>query len=101
MPTKDLFSAEPPFPVDVATIGLRELSYEKLLANDPTESAMLLQACKETGFFLLNLQGSPAGKSLIRDAEGVFELDREVVALSRTEKLKYPSRPPIRVFGSV
>ena len=99
MPTKELFSAEPPFPVGVATIDLHKLSHEKLLANDPTESARLFQACKKTGFFLLNLQDSVAGKRLIRDAEGVFQLDREVVSLSRTEKLKYASRPPVRVFG--
>lgn len=99
MPTVEILSSHPPFPDDVPTYPLPRLSYGRLLAGHQSESRKLFQACIDTGFFLLDLRGTPEGEGLITDAEGIFELDREVSALKNSEKTRYGTKPPLFLFG--
>ena len=94
MPTAELINSQPPFPDNVPTCDLSKLSYAKLLAYDPAESDELFRACKETGSFLLDLGCTTEGASLLKDAEGVLQVDREFGALDNLEKSKYASKPP-------
>ena len=94
MPTLDLINSQPPFPEDIPTCDLARLSYARLLAYDPAESDKLFQACKETGFFLLDLQNNIDGESLLKDAEDVLQVDRDFSRLDEQEKSRYASKPP-------
>ena len=101
MPTAKLFSQIPPFPDNVPTANLGTLSFTKLLSNDQTESEELFRSCQEAGFFQLDLHGSPEGEALLREAEELFELNREVSELSTEEKMKYVWNAPKSLFGYV
>jgi isopenicillin N synthase-like dioxygenase len=94
MPTAALINSQPPFPDNVPTCDLSKLSYRRLLAKDPAESDKLFRACKETGFFLIDLQSIAEGESLLKHAESLLQLDHEVGALSNLEKSRYASKPP-------
>ncbi len=94
MPTAELINGQPPFPDNLPTCDLSKISYRRLLANDPAESNKLFRACKETGFFLVDLQGATEGEKLLQVAEGVLQVDREFGALSELEKSRYASKPP-------
>jgi isopenicillin N synthase-like dioxygenase len=100
MPTIGLFDQHPPFPKEVPTADVPHLSLGKLLSDDNSvESELLFKACRNYGFFLLNLQGSPEGEALLRDAEAMFELNRELHDLDLEEKMKYAYSPPTQLFG--
>ncbi len=94
MPTAELINGQPPFPDSVPTCDLSKLSYARLLENDLAESDRLFEACKETGFFLLDLRRTTEGESLLRDAGGVLQVGRQFSALEIAEKSKYASKPP-------
>ena len=94
MPTLELISRQPPFPDDVPICDLAKVSYARLLANDHAESDRLFQTCKDTGFFLLDLQGTTQGRSLLKDAEGMLEVTCEFGRLAKLEKSRYASKPP-------
>lgn len=94
MPTAGRINSQPPFPNNVPTCDLSKLSYGRLLAKDQAESDKLFRACKETGFFLIDLQSTAEGENLLKDAEGVLQLDCEMGALSNLEKSQYASKPP-------
>ena len=94
MPTAELVNDQPPFPDNVPICELSKLLYSSLLENDLIESEKLFEACKETGFFLLDLRRTKEGESLLEDAEGVLQVDRELSALDILEKSIYASKPP-------
>lgn len=94
MSTAEIINSQPPFPEDIATCDLLVLSYGKLLANDSAESKNLFRACMKTGFFLLDLRWTTEGESFLGDAKGILQLDRELGALSHSEKSRYVSKPP-------
>lgn len=78
-----------PFPADVPTAQLKILSLSKLLAGDEGESWSLFKSCITSGFFLLDLRGTPKGDDLLRNGERIIELSHEIFALDLNEKLKY------------
>ena len=80
---------DPPFPNNVPIAPLLRLSLEKLLKNDTQESARFFQACKELGFFYLDLRGTPAGESLLDDANRLFDIGEHLFELDLEEKQKY------------
>lgn len=62
-----------PFPKDVPVISLRCISLAKLRQHDSEEIEQLWEACKDSGFFYLDLQTSEEGKELARGAETVYQ----------------------------
>lgn len=92
MPTAAILSKQPPFPTDIPLYDVAKLSYPSLLAGDVMESRKLFEACKETGFFLLDLRDTPQGERLLKEAEGMLELTRKFSALEEAEKAKFPSQ---------
>ncbi len=72
------YSEIPPFPDDVLTAPLFELSLKKLTSGDPSEVAQLFAAAKDTGFFYLNLDDTPRGRSMLSNAEDLFGIAEPV-----------------------
>ena len=101
MPRASHFNQHPAFPEDVALADLPRLSLTKLLENDAFESNQLFRACKETGFFLLDLTGSGAGETMLDDAEKVFDLSRMIFGLESEELERFPFKPKESLFGYV
>ncbi|KAE8391965.1 hypothetical protein BDV23DRAFT_182084 [Aspergillus alliaceus] len=89
MNTHDNFPGIPPFPNDVPTAPLFRLSLSKLQAHDEAEVTRLMQACRDIGFFYLNLQDSDAGISILKDTDDLFQTGKSLFDLSLSEKQKY------------
>ncbi|GLA07250.1 hypothetical protein AnigIFM60653_008205 [Aspergillus niger] len=79
----------PPFPSDVPTAPLLRLSLSKLQAHDITETHNLLQACKDIGFFYLDLRDSNEGTNLLNNADKLFPIGERLFDLPLDEKKKY------------
>ncbi|ESZ95458.1 oxidoreductase [Sclerotinia borealis F-4128] len=78
-----------PFPGDVPTAELKTLTLSKLLAGDVDESSHLFKACTTSGFFLLDLRGTPSGEELLQNGKDIIELSHTLFNLELSEKLKY------------
>ncbi len=88
--TNDRFYTEsPPFPNDVPTAPLLRLSLFKLLKNDALESTRFFQACKDLGFFYLDLRATPIGDSILNDADRLFDVGEQLFELDLEEKQRY------------
>lgn len=101
MPTAKYFSKCPPFPSDVPVASIQTISLDKLERNDVEESKSLFQACREYGFFSLDLQTSSTGKALLEDAEAMFDLTDEVMDLGKATLSQYAYQPPKTLEGYV
>ena len=93
------FSDIPPFPDDVPTAPLLRISLQKLLENGPGESERLFMACKQLGFFYLDLRGTPEGESIIQDADQILSVGSDVFDLSLEEKENYDFSDQKSYFG--
>ena len=82
-------TTNPPFPNDVPTAPLLQLSLKKLLQNDTEESTSCFQACKNLGFFYLDLRGTTVGESLLDDADRLFDVGEQLFELDLEEKQRY------------
>jgi hypothetical protein len=89
----------PPFPDDVPTAPLLQLSSRKLLAGDSTECERLLKASTEIGFFYLDLSDTNHGLSLLDDADALFKVGEELFQLSLDEKKRYDFSGQKSYFG--
>ncbi|KAL8947580.1 MAG: hypothetical protein Q9222_006158, partial [Ikaeria aurantiellina] len=99
MPTQKQFNKVPPFPSDVPVIDLERLGFAKLLANDHNESQKLFEACRETGFFLIDLRGCDEGKTMLKHAETAFNLSEKIHKIDEDELKRYNYNPPADLFG--
>ncbi|RAK93869.1 oxidoreductase [Aspergillus costaricaensis CBS 115574] len=82
-------SSLPPFPSSVPTAPLLRLSLSKLQAHDVTETHNLLQACKDIGFFYLDLRDTEEGTNLLNHADKLFPIGERLFDLPLDEKKKY------------
>ncbi|KAL6720889.1 hypothetical protein ACLMJK_002814 [Lecanora helva] len=99
MPRATNFASCPPFPDHVKVADLCRISFSKLLDNDAPESDQLFHACRETGFFLLDLTGSDMGERMLDDAEQMFHLAENLFMLDQEELGKYPFLPDKGLVG--
>jgi isopenicillin N synthase-like dioxygenase len=65
---------------------LLTLSFEKLAARDPEETSRLLAASLDTGFFYLDLRNSEDGESILKLADTLFEVAKEIFNIPSEEK---------------
>lgn len=100
MPTPEIFDAQPPFPGNLPVYNLPAISHRKLLSNDLSESHRLFQACKQVGFFQLDLRETTNGECFVQDAKGILDLNVKISALNVLEKSEYITKPPF-IFGEV
>ncbi len=70
------------------------LSLETLLAGDKKESARLFEACKNDGFFLLDLRRASIGASLLTVVEELFKANEALFDEGPEELNKYTYPPP-------
>lgn len=82
----------PKFPSDVPTAKLRKLHLQKLQSTNEEESQKLFESCRTSGFFLLDLQGSPEGNTMLSDVGEMFKLAGSLFSLETDTKMKYGLR---------
>ncbi|PGG95268.1 hypothetical protein AJ79_10157 [Helicocarpus griseus UAMH5409] len=95
MSYEENFAGIPPFPDDVPCAPLLRLSLEKLLNHNETEVERLCSACKDLGFFYLDLRGNP----ILADADGLFDTGERLFELDLDEKRKYDMSKQFSYFG--
>lgn len=61
MASEKSFKAAPPFPDDVPVIPMNTISLAALHSEDEAIAINVLAACRELGFFLLDLRGDALG----------------------------------------
>ena len=93
------FPGLPPFPDDVPTAPLLRLSLAKLLAGDAAEYERLFEASIDIGFFYLDLQDSEQGRSLLLDADDLFQVGDKLFQLPLEEKKQYDFSAQDSYFG--
>lgn len=101
MPTEQHFAQVPPFPSDIPLVPLPRISLQKLQDGNSKETSLLYEACREWGFFLLNLADAPAGKSVLDEAEKMFGLVSDTFALDQDTLDQYAYKPPTDLTGYV
>lgn len=89
--------AGPPFPENVPTAPLLQISMSKLVNREPGEVQRFVQACKNLGFFYLDLRGS--GDEILSQSCRLFDVGAELFDLPLEEKLKYNFASQNSYFG--
>lgn len=86
--TPDLY---PPFPdsPEFPTIDLETISLAKLQNGDPSELDRVFEACKNWGFFYLELPGCEQGETIANGADDICRVAEKMFHLPLDEKLKY------------
>ncbi|TVY47766.1 Oxidoreductase [Lachnellula occidentalis] len=87
----------PSFDKDVETAPLVSVSFAKLESGDKASSNAFFKACKELGFFYLDLFGSELGETIIAEAERLNVLQKEFFKMPFDDKQKY-GRPHLDPF---
>ncbi|KAI9805949.1 MAG: hypothetical protein M1825_000563 [Sarcosagium campestre] len=75
-------------PSDVVVASLATISLERLRAGDQNEAKKLFEACKNSGFFYLDLQTSN-DNGILKTINDMFALDKDLYDLDDEEKIKY------------
>lgn len=101
MPTVKYFDACPPFPAEAPIAPFAKVSLKRLKSKDAGETRRLFDACREWGFFLLDLSGSQQGDELLQAAEKMHDLAGETFALDQDALDKFAFNPPKDLIGYV
>ncbi|CAK4031221.1 related to oxidoreductase, 2OG-Fe(II) oxygenase family [Lecanosticta acicola] len=86
--TPDQYPAFPDSP-NFPTIDLQTISLSKLQQNDANEQDRVLKACKDWGFFYLDLSNSQDGSTISSGADDLCRVAEKVFQLPLEEKMKY------------
>ena len=97
MASAALFESQAPFPDDVPVANIPKISLLRLVAG--SDAKAMFDACCKLGFFLLDLTGDPVGEKMIKDIDGIFEVARQTMQLSTTEKERYAIDIPHDYLG--
>ena len=87
----------PAFPDDIKTAPLVSVSFKDLENNESNASTALFEACKELGFFYLDLFGSELGEKIVQESEKLNTLQKEFFELPNEVKDVY-GRPHLHPF---
>lgn len=79
----------PPFPKDILIAPLLRVKLSKLLREDQAEINLLFKACRELGFFYLDVRGEIAGEELVGCARALFGEGQKVFDLPVEKKITY------------
>lgn len=81
----------PPFPSDLPTAALGSISLQQLQSSSAAtdDSSKLFTACRDLGFFYLDLTTSQLGREILREAEALHALQQEFYALPHADKDEY------------
>ena len=94
MPHKEEYSEftpdqYPPFPEGFETVELQTISLKKLLDRDHAEQDHVFEACKDRGFFYLELPGCAPGDTIKSGADEICRVAERTFQLPEDEKMKY------------
>jgi isopenicillin N synthase-like dioxygenase len=110
-PQRESFSDLPIFPDNVPTAPLLRISLQKLLEEDEDEQDRCWQACRDLGFFYLDVRNpikdmnnatnerTIDGDALLHDVDRLFEVMRDFYSLGVEEKTKYDFKDQGSYFG--
>ncbi|ORY25527.1 hypothetical protein BCR39DRAFT_471285 [Naematelia encephala] len=87
----------PPFPDNVPTAPLVSVSLAQLEAGDKAVSDAFFKACKELGFFYLDMLGSKLGETIVSEAEQLNKVQQKFFSLPNEVKDVY-GRPHLHPF---
>lgn len=109
----EVFPDIPPFPKTVQTAPLVRISLFKLAIGDVDEYNRLWEACRELGFFYMDMRmprSGPVdvdgvkeneidGEAILNEKDQLFELMKDMWALPEEEKNKYDRSDEGIYFG--
>lgn len=90
MASQKYFDTITPFPSDLPTIDFKEIPISGLMSGDPKAAKDLLEACKDLGFFLLELSGKEFGEQIVKEVDAVFDHCKENFNQSDEIKKAFP-----------
>ncbi|TGO46467.1 hypothetical protein BCON_0323g00130 [Botryotinia convoluta] len=99
MPTLKYFKECLEFPSDVPIADIPTISCLKLQGDFAEESENLYEACKEHGFFLLDLNSSEEGKQLLEDADIMYDVSVDIFNLGPEALMDYKLNMPKDLNG--
>ena len=99
MASEKTFQSVPPFPDDVPIVNMSTISLARLNSGDVASSKGLIEACRELGFFLLDLTGDRLGETLTQEIDQLFVVIKEIMNLPEEVKEKYLHDPPRSFLG--
>lgn len=99
MPTEKYFSQCPEFPSDSPIADIPKISYHGIETGAKADVDSLWDACRNYGFFLLDLRGSLQGEALIKKAEENFDLTGTTLHLPQAELDRFAYNPPKDLVG--
>lgn len=79
----------PPFPSGFETVELETISLASLHAGDESSRDRVFAACKDRGFFYLDLTNDPTGSTIQSGADQIAQLAESTFKLPVEEKQKY------------
>ncbi|KAI1413511.1 Clavaminate synthase-like protein [Hypoxylon sp. FL1857] len=92
-------SGLPPFPKDVPTHPLLQISLKKLLDNNAEEEKRVIDACEDNGFFYLDVRDAGSYSSILSDIDKLLMIGEEFFSLNLEEKMKYNLSSTTPYFG--
>jgi isopenicillin N synthase-like dioxygenase len=99
MASSKLFEGIPPFPDDIPTVSMNTVSLEGLRENDTKAAEQTLAACKELGFFFLDLREDSMGDAMIECIDQLFTIGQEIFDLPESIKHQYLHDIPRSFLG--
>lgn len=101
MASQALFDAVPPFPDDVAVAPMHTVLLRQLRVGDVEAAKILLQACRDTGFFFLDLSDDAIGEKVVEEIDNIFEAGKDIMHLPEDVKKECAHDPPKSFLGYV
>lgn len=101
MPHFTDFNRDPPFPSDIPIAKLKYISLADLRNGNELESEALFDACKQDGFFLLDLRGDEQGEMILSEAGKLFDIGKALFDLDYDHKMEFVMGGSRSVFGLV
>ncbi|PVH96306.1 oxidoreductase [Periconia macrospinosa] len=99
MASRTLFDALPPFPDNVVTAPIQTISLKELSSGSFDASKSLFEACRDLGFFLLDLGDDVIGEQLVGQIDQLFRISRDIMHLPKEVKIQYAHDPPKSFLG--
>ena len=93
------FNDCPAFPSDVRVANIPQVSLEKLANGDQQETETLFKACREYGFFLLDLYSSQDREELLKYVQNMFDVSKAVLTLDKSTLDRFAYKPPKDPLG--
>ncbi|KAI1170959.1 Clavaminate synthase-like protein [Nemania sp. FL0916] len=99
MASEALFKDIPPFPQDVPTAPMPTISFRSLRDRNDEVEEDVLKACKDVGFFLLDLREDELGTRLINEIDQLFLICQETMNLPDDIKEQHLNDIPRSFLG--